>query len=107
MGTAYTRRIEGLAGLQLPVERSWARSVYWMYGVVLRDRAGMDATAFAEKLADRGILSPVFAMWSPNVLFGVMALLLLRGAARERTVTQWNFSSLLKLVRRNAATNSR
>jgi lipopolysaccharide export system permease protein len=60
-----------------------------------------------EKLADRGFLSPVFAMWSPNVLFGVLAVLLLRAAARERTITEWNISSLLKLFRRNAATNSR
>jgi hypothetical protein len=60
-----------------------------------------------EKLADRGFLSPVFAMWSPNVLFGVLAVVLLRSAAREHTVTEWNISGLLKLFRRNAATNSR
>jgi lipopolysaccharide export LptBFGC system permease protein LptF len=60
-----------------------------------------------EKLADRGLLSPVFAMWSPNVLFGVLAVLLLRNAARERTVTEWNFATLFKRLRRNAATNSR
>jgi lipopolysaccharide export system permease protein len=60
-----------------------------------------------EKLADRGLLSPVFAMWSPNVLFGVLAVLLLRNAARERTATEWNIGSLSKLFRRNAVTNSR
>jgi lipopolysaccharide export system permease protein len=60
-----------------------------------------------EKLADRGIVSPVMAMWSPNVLFGVLAVLLLRGAARERTVTGWSFAGLLKPFRRNAATNTR
>jgi lipopolysaccharide export system permease protein len=60
-----------------------------------------------EKLADRGFLSPVFAMWSPNILFGALAVLLLWNAARERTVTEWNFAILLKPFRRNAATNSR
>jgi lipopolysaccharide export system permease protein len=60
-----------------------------------------------EKLADRGILSPIVAMWSPNVVFGIAAALLLRNAARERTVTQWSFAGLLKPFRRNAATTSR
>jgi lipopolysaccharide export system permease protein len=60
-----------------------------------------------EKLADRGIVSPVVAMWSPNVLFGLLAVLLMRSAARERSVTEWNIASLLKPFRRNAATNTR
>jgi lipopolysaccharide export system permease protein len=60
-----------------------------------------------EKLADRGIINPITAMWSPNVVFGIMALLLMRSAAKERTVTEWSFVSLLKPFRRNAATNTR
>src|SRR5919108_1233056 len=43
MGKEYTRRLEGIDGLQLPVEESWARSVYWMYGVVLSEETAMDA----------------------------------------------------------------
>src|SRR6266542_4535728 len=35
MGYEYTRRLKGIKGLQLPAEESWARSVFWMYGVVL------------------------------------------------------------------------
>jgi lipopolysaccharide export system permease protein len=60
-----------------------------------------------EKLADRGIVSPIMAMWSPNVIFGVLAVLLLRNAARERTITEWNFANLLKHFRRNAPANTR
>jgi lipopolysaccharide export system permease protein len=60
-----------------------------------------------EKLADRALISPVVAMWSPNVVFGVAAILLLRAAARERTITEWNIANLLKPFRRNAATNTR
>jgi perosamine synthetase len=55
MGQEYTNRLQGIAGLQLPVEEPWARSVYWMYGVVLSEDTGMDASAFARKLVDRGI----------------------------------------------------
>lgn len=60
-----------------------------------------------EKLADRGFLSPIVAMWSPNVVFGIIAVLLLRNTAKERSVTEWNIASLLKPFRRNAATTSR
>jgi lipopolysaccharide export LptBFGC system permease protein LptF len=60
-----------------------------------------------EKLADRGITSPFVAMWSPNILFGVIAVLLLRKAAREQAVSEWSIVSLLKSIfRRNAVANS-
>jgi perosamine synthetase len=55
MGEEYNRRLAGLKSLQLPVEESWARNVYWMYGVVLSEETGIDATVFAEKLKDLGI----------------------------------------------------
>ena len=55
IGREYTKRLEGIPVLQLPVEESWARSVYWMYGVVLSEKTGMDAAGFAKALADRGI----------------------------------------------------
>ena len=61
IGHEYTKRLEGISGLQLPVEESWARSVYWMYGVVLSKDAAMDASGFAKKMADRGVdTRPVF-----------------------------------------------
>jgi perosamine synthetase len=55
MGAEYTRRLRGLPGLQLPVERSWARNVYWMYGVVLDEATGLNARAFAQRLRERGV----------------------------------------------------
>jgi lipopolysaccharide export system permease protein len=60
-----------------------------------------------EKIADRGIISPIIAMWSPNIIFGILAILLLRNAARERSVSEWNIRSLIKPFLRNAATNTR
>src|SRR5438045_8582712 len=35
MGQEYTRRLQDIAGLQLPVEESWARNLYWMDVIVL------------------------------------------------------------------------
>lgn len=55
MGHEYSRRLAGIKNLQLPVEEPWARNVYWMYGVVLTEEAGMDATVLAERLKQRGI----------------------------------------------------
>lgn len=54
MGRAYTERLAGLP-LELPVERPWARHVYWMYGVVLPDDVPLDADAFAAALDARGV----------------------------------------------------
>jgi perosamine synthetase len=55
LGQTYTRRLESVAGLHLPVEEPWARSVYWMYGVVVGEETGLDAAAFATRLAERGV----------------------------------------------------
>ena len=55
MGKEYCQRLQGIHGLQLPIEEPWARSVYWMYGAVLSEETGMDAVRFAVKLKERGI----------------------------------------------------
>lgn len=48
---------DGLASLplQLPVERPWAKNVYWMYGVVIDARTGLRATDLAAGLYDQGV----------------------------------------------------
>ncbi|MBN1890309.1 MAG: DegT/DnrJ/EryC1/StrS family aminotransferase [Thermoflexales bacterium] len=55
MGHAYTQRLQGIPGLQLPLEESWARQVYWMYGLVLDESYGLDAVEFARRLKERGV----------------------------------------------------
>ena len=55
MGQEYTKRLQGIPGLQLPVEEPWAKTVYWMFGVVLSEDTGMDASIFAGKMRERGI----------------------------------------------------
>jgi len=55
MGQEYTRRLKGIKDLQLPAEESWARSVFWMYGVVLSKEIPMDAREFAQKLREHGV----------------------------------------------------
>jgi perosamine synthetase len=55
MGQEYNRRLKGIEGLQLPIEESWARNVYWMYGVVLSEERGIDAVQFANQLKACGV----------------------------------------------------
>lgn len=55
IGTLYSKGLAGAPGLILPIERPWARSVYWMYGIVLDEDIGMDASGFANDLFKRGI----------------------------------------------------
>ena len=60
MGQAYTERLQGIPGLQLPVEESWAKQVYWMYGVVVDQSTGMDAGELARRLDERGVQTRPF-----------------------------------------------
>lgn len=60
LGQAYTERLRALDALQLPVQQDWATNVYWMYGVVVDERTGMDAAEFARRLAERGVMTRPF-----------------------------------------------
>lgn len=51
----YSSRLASVNGLALPIEESWARHVYWVYGMVLDDSVPLDAAEFARKLAEKGI----------------------------------------------------
>ena len=51
----YTDRLAGVAAIQLPVERPWAKNSYWMYGIVLRDGARIGRDELAGRLAREGI----------------------------------------------------
>ena len=59
-GQAYTERLHGVAGIQLPVEEPWARQVYWMYGLVLDDAVGFDAVECARRLMAAGVQTRPF-----------------------------------------------
>ena len=55
MAEQYGERLRDVTALQLPTERTWARSVYWMYGVVLNEESRMDAEELAVQLRERGV----------------------------------------------------
>lgn len=55
MAARYFERLRDVPALQIPVEQPWARSVYWMYGIVLADHVGIDAQELAHRLRERGV----------------------------------------------------
>ncbi len=75
MASAYTERLKTLEMLSLPVERPWAKNVYWMYGLVLDPSTGMDAVEFARRLARAGVMTrPFFLGMHEQPVFHAMGL---------------------------------
>ncbi len=71
----YTRRLSDLAQLQLPMEHPWARSVFWVYGMVLADDVPFDATEFARRLKALGVETrPFFLGMHEQPVFHDMGL---------------------------------
>lgn len=57
----YGSLLEGLPGIQLPIEMPWAKSVYWMYSLLLDNGFALSAEQLPERLAAEGIeTSPLF-----------------------------------------------
>ena len=75
MGAAYTERLRDLPMLQIPVEETWAKNVYWMYGLVVDESTGMDAVEFARRLAEKGVMTrPFFLGMHEQPVFHEMGL---------------------------------
>lgn len=56
----YDKALADVPGLRLPVERDWARSVYWMYGILVEDRFGLTRDELMIELAKVEIESRTF-----------------------------------------------
>jgi perosamine synthetase len=57
---AYTQLLRDVEGLTLPVERPWARNVYWMYGVLVDEAFGCSRDTLMAGLAKRGVETRTF-----------------------------------------------
>ena len=60
LAALYNSCLQDVPGLQLPTELSWAKHVYWMYAVVVRDEFGVDRDTLALRLRERGIDTRTF-----------------------------------------------
>jgi perosamine synthetase len=51
----YMRELEGFEHVALPVERPWARNVYWMFCVLVNDSFGMTKENIMAALKEKGV----------------------------------------------------
>lgn len=51
----YNSILADVPGVRLPVEKSWARNVYWMYSIVLESNSGTSRDSLMGSLAKQGI----------------------------------------------------
>jgi perosamine synthetase len=56
----YNSLLKDIPGIVLPPEKSWAKNVYWMYGILVREEFGMSMSQLRAKLLDEGIDSRSF-----------------------------------------------
>jgi len=55
VGLKYTKLLNGVKGLILPIEKDYAKNVYWMYAVVLDKSVKLTKEEVMEKLKEKGI----------------------------------------------------
>jgi perosamine synthetase len=55
IAAAYKDKLNDVPGLIRPKEETWARSVYWVYGLVLTEAAKINAEELARRLYEKGI----------------------------------------------------
>ncbi len=56
MGKQYTKLLSDCRGVQLPLPRTdYAENIYWVYGLVIDESSGKDASVVMQQLAEKGI----------------------------------------------------
>jgi len=56
----YRKYLKDIEGIRLPMEKPWAKNVYWMYSILLEDDFGMSRDALMNALAEEGIGTRAF-----------------------------------------------
>ncbi|TSK04501.1 MAG: DegT/DnrJ/EryC1/StrS family aminotransferase [Geobacter sp.] len=75
IASGYLRLLRDLPGIELPVEEPWARNVYWVFGLVLKEATGLSAARLAERLHGAGIETrPFFLGMHEQPVFHKMGL---------------------------------
>ncbi len=60
IGQLYAHNLKDVSSISIQENRPWAKSVYWMNGIVIEEKLGMNAATFATSLRARGIDSRPF-----------------------------------------------
>lgn len=56
----YNRLLKGVPGITLPVEKNWAKNVYWMYSIVIENEFGMSRDDLMSFLREKGVDTRTF-----------------------------------------------
>lgn len=51
----YGEFLRDIPGLRLPVEKEWAKNVYWMYSILIEPEFGLSRDELMDELAKRGV----------------------------------------------------
>ena len=50
IASQYNKHLNNVSELTLPIEKPWAKNIYWMYAVLLSEKTGLDASQLAKLL---------------------------------------------------------
>lgn len=56
----YNNLLNDIEGIGLPLEKDWAKNVYWMYSILIGDEFGMSRDELMERLKEKGIETRTF-----------------------------------------------
>lgn len=76
MGAAYTSAFSAIEEAQLPLDTTdYAKNIYWVYGLVLKDDVSLDANAMMKLLQEQGVgTRPFFYCMHEQPVFQRMGL---------------------------------
>jgi perosamine synthetase len=60
IASAYLERLQDVRGITLPVERPWARNVFWMFSLLIDDDFGIPRDDVMAALKARGVDTRAF-----------------------------------------------
>lgn len=92
IATHYSKRLASVEGLQLPVEKAYARNVFWMYHLVLTGRNHGRRSEVMRRLAQAGIETrETFIPYNLQDVFIKQGLVLPDACPRANTVAYAGF----------------
>lgn len=56
----YNKYLKDVTGIRLPVEKEWAKNVYWMYSILIEDDFGISREELMSELEKKGIETRTF-----------------------------------------------
>ncbi len=56
----YNSYLKDIKGIRLPVEKEWAKNIYWMYSILIEDEYGMSRDELMAALEKKGIETRTF-----------------------------------------------